>query len=53
MLLHNISSPMYTVLLYYCRYAPLQFTKNPEKYLKYDPEHLENCLRSFFDGGAT
>ena len=30
----------------------MPFTKNPEKYLKYTPEALEEMLETFFDGGA-
>ena len=33
-------------------YSRRNFTKNPEKYLKYTPDTLEDCLKSFFDGGA-
>ena len=29
----------------------LNFTKNPEKYLKYTPEMLEDTMEKFFDGG--
>ena len=35
-----------------CRYSKMNFTKNPEKYLKHTPETLEDTLRSVFDGGA-
>ena len=35
------------------RYGSLNFTKNPEKYVKYTPETLELHLKSFFDGGAS
>ena len=34
------------------RYSAMSFTKNPEKYLKYTPEALEETLETFFDGGA-
>ena len=35
-----------------CRYSDMAFTKNPEKYLKYTPQTLEETLEEFFDGGA-
>ena len=34
------------------RYAKRNFTKNPDKYLKYSPNDLERTLQSFFDGGV-
>ena len=34
------------------RYAKKNFTKNPDKYLKYSPNDLERTLQSFFDGGV-
>ena len=33
-------------------YSEISFTKNPEKYLKFTPEALEEMLETFFDGGA-
>ncbi|CAI8016816.1 Exocyst complex component 7 [Geodia barretti] len=33
-------------------YSEFPFTKNPEKYLKFTPESLEETLETFFDGGA-
>ena len=33
-------------------YSEMSFTKNPEKYLKFTPESLEETLETFFDGGA-
>jgi hypothetical protein len=39
--------------IHYCRYGALNFTKNPEKYLKHTPESLNELLLKFFDGGAT
>lgn len=38
--------------LYHYRYATLNFTKNPDKYLKYTPDALQDLLLTFFDGGA-
>lgn len=43
--------PLYTT--FYEMYASLNFTKNPEKYLKYTPNSLNEVLLTFFDGGAT
>lgn len=34
------------------RYSGVNFTKNPDKYLKYRPEDVEAKLNSFFDQGA-
>lgn len=43
--------PLYTI--FHERYGSRNFTKNPEKYLKYTPDTLNNLLLTFFDGGAT
>ncbi|XP_066560524.1 exocyst complex component 7 isoform X5 [Amia ocellicauda] len=34
------------------RYANIQFTKNPEKYHKYRPEHVEEMIERLFDTSA-
>lgn len=43
--------PLYTT--FHDLYGSLSFTKNPEKYLKYTPDSLNQLLLTFFDGGAT
>lgn len=40
------------ILLLFSRYSSLQFTKNPEKYIKYTVEEVEAMLKSFFDVSA-
>ena len=37
---------------FFCRYQTLQFTKTPEKYIKYTVEKVEAMLKSFFDVSA-
>lgn len=34
------------------RYAAVSFTKNPEKYIKYKPEHVEEMIDKLFDTSA-
>ena len=38
--------------IFFSRHAKMNFTKNPDKYLKYSPDSLDSKLRSFFDGGV-
>lgn len=40
------------VQFFFSRHAKMNFTKNPDKYLKYSPDSLDSKLRSFFDGGV-
>lgn len=40
------------ILLLFSRYSSLQFTKNPEKYIKYTVEEVDAMLKSFFDVSA-
>ena len=39
-------------VIFFSRYSSLQFTKNPEKYIKYTVEEVEAMLKSFFDVSA-
>ncbi|XP_036387851.1 exocyst complex component 7-like isoform X4 [Megalops cyprinoides] len=34
------------------RYSSISFTKNPDKYLKYKPEHVEEMIERLFDTSA-
>ncbi|KXJ21992.1 Exocyst complex component 7 [Exaiptasia diaphana] len=42
--------PLYTTFRE--KYEGVQFTKNPEKYVKYSPEEVENLMKKFFDVSA-
>ncbi|KAJ3033862.1 hypothetical protein HK097_004708, partial [Rhizophlyctis rosea] len=42
--------PMYN--RFYGRWANVEFTSNPQKYIKYDPESLEVMVDKFFDSTA-
>jgi len=46
----EIVAPVYAE--FYRVHAKMNFTKNPDKYLKYSPDSLDSKLRSFFDGGV-
>jgi len=35
-----------------CSHHQLQFTRNYEKYLHYNPDDVQQALEKFFDGGA-
>ena len=34
------------------RYAAVQFSKNPDKYIKYKPHEIKACLNKLFDDSA-
>ena len=36
----------------YCRFSVADFTKNPDKYIKYTPRDVELKISKFFDLGA-
>ena len=37
---------------FYKKYARVNFTKNPEKYLKYTEADVTACIETFFDSSA-
>lgn len=40
------------ICVFFCRYASLNFTKNPEKYVKFTAEQVSSKIDSFFDVAA-
>jgi len=46
---------MYIPIIYViciCRYCAVPFTKNPEKYIKYNPTQVSALIDRFFDVAA-
>ena len=37
---------------FYDKYANVQFTKNPEKYVRYTPAEVSSRIDNFFDAAA-
>ena len=46
----NLVYPLYSE--FYAAYAKAPFTKNPEKYLKYNPEEVSELMMSLFDSAS-
>ena len=36
-----------------CSHLTVNFTKNPDKYIKYKPDELKSTLNTFFDGQSV
>lgn len=39
-------------IIFFFRFSTVQFTKNPEKYIKYTPEQVSALIDRFFDVAA-
>jgi organic radical activating enzyme len=48
----NIYVYTYYLCDLYCRYCTVPFTKNPEKYIKYNPTQVSALIDRFFDVAA-
>lgn len=41
-----------TIVYLFYSYSTVNFTKNPDKYIKFSPDEVETKLMLFFDQGA-